>query len=523
MTVQTPSCIAAGASAAAPCPDKLDPASGSTGFSEALSRAKQASSHATGDQTGPARQTNAPKRPGDARADAPAGAQARDPADASRDAQTLPSTWSEAGRVSADEPGKADKTDPRHESHRDDGNDAFAQSPPMVAAPPILPAAALAAQAVTGQGQMPGAALTAGSGATPVAAFVARTEPVLGQSGASRAGGLSSRPDAHARSDAGNSATLNLDTPSAPGAAQPSPGGSGAAKLANVQPIALSATSAPQDFAPSGPTAPRLPPGGPGQPGTNGASLANPGAQRPQAWLRDAGQVRAAGTDDTPTRQFLDDVRRAREVIPEGSRNDPMAAIANLVAGAGLTAQPPQPSVATTGTVDAPLGSPSWPSAFAGQLGPMVARLVGGGSSHVALALNPPALGPLQLAISVQGSVASLHFSSEHDAVNQALEQAMPILGAALMQHGLTLANTTPNPNPSPNQQNTPGDSATFAQSGFTQSDSRQPNPQQSREGAGHTYASGATGTRLAAADAGAPMAPVATRAARIGLVDERA
>jgi len=59
------------------------------------------------------------------------------------------------------------------------------------------------------------------------------------------------------------------------------------------------------------------------------------------------------------------------------------------------------------------------------------------------LHLNPPDLGPLKIAISLDQSQASAQFFSAHASVREALEVAMPRLREMLADSGITLGNTS--------------------------------------------------------------------------------
>ena len=60
-----------------------------------------------------------------------------------------------------------------------------------------------------------------------------------------------------------------------------------------------------------------------------------------------------------------------------------------------------------------------------------------------ALRLNPPNLGPLEVVISVSDDQATALFTSQHAAVRNAVEQALPRLREMLADSGITLGNAT--------------------------------------------------------------------------------
>jgi flagellar hook-length control protein FliK len=57
------------------------------------------------------------------------------------------------------------------------------------------------------------------------------------------------------------------------------------------------------------------------------------------------------------------------------------------------------------------------------------------------LHLNPPELGPLQITLTLSNDQASAQFVSQHAAVREAIETAMPRLREMLAEGGITLGN----------------------------------------------------------------------------------
>lgn len=89
------------------------------------------------------------------------------------------------------------------------------------------------------------------------------------------------------------------------------------------------------------------------------------------------------------------------------------------------------------------VGAPGWDSALAQK----VIWQVGQQQQVAELHLNPPQLGPLQVQVSLsadQGSnIATAHFVSQHAAVREAIEAAMPRLREMLAESGISLGSTT--------------------------------------------------------------------------------
>ena len=77
---------------------------------------------------------------------------------------------------------------------------------------------------------------------------------------------------------------------------------------------------------------------------------------------------------------------------------------------------------------------------FASAFGARISALVKDGVSHARLHLNPAAMGPIAVQISVEGSQARVELVAEQPMTRQVLEQAMPVLASALRDNGLTLA-----------------------------------------------------------------------------------
>jgi len=67
--------------------------------------------------------------------------------------------------------------------------------------------------------------------------------------------------------------------------------------------------------------------------------------------------------------------------------------------------------------------------------------MIGQGLQQADIRLNPPELGSLEIRIKVQGDQASVHFTSPHGVVRDAIDAAMPRLREMLEHSGLNLAN----------------------------------------------------------------------------------
>lgn len=95
-------------------------------------------------------------------------------------------------------------------------------------------------------------------------------------------------------------------------------------------------------------------------------------------------------------------------------------------------------------TVGSPVGSPVWAQDLGDQFTQQAVwqgRLALGaaGQHRLELRLNPAELGPLQITMSVHDGIAQAAFTSQHAAVRQAVESALPQLQQALANAGLSL------------------------------------------------------------------------------------
>ena len=95
-------------------------------------------------------------------------------------------------------------------------------------------------------------------------------------------------------------------------------------------------------------------------------------------------------------------------------------------------------SVLTTpvARVQVPVGQPGWGEAVSQQVTWFVSQKI----SAASLRLNPQHLGPMEMAVSMDGDQASISFTSQHSMVRDALESAIPRLREMLSENGLNLA-----------------------------------------------------------------------------------
>ncbi|HET8710088.1 MAG TPA: flagellar hook-length control protein FliK [Spongiibacteraceae bacterium] len=88
-----------------------------------------------------------------------------------------------------------------------------------------------------------------------------------------------------------------------------------------------------------------------------------------------------------------------------------------------------------TAVVSTPVGSSGWSDAIADKVMWFSANKISSAEIH----LNPPDLGPLQVRVSTQHDQASVAFTSQHAAVRDALDQALPRLREMMGSQGMHL------------------------------------------------------------------------------------
>jgi flagellar hook-length control protein FliK len=120
--------------------------------------------------------------------------------------------------------------------------------------------------------------------------------------------------------------------------------------------------------------------------------------------------------------------------LPEQFRAAPMAPIAVHVEPAR-----DQLAVASPAPLNVPVGQRGWDQG----LGDRMVWMAGQGHQVAELHLNPPDLGPMTIALTLDNDQASARFTSPHAAVRDAIETAMPRLREMLADSGITLGNAS--------------------------------------------------------------------------------
>lgn len=114
---------------------------------------------------------------------------------------------------------------------------------------------------------------------------------------------------------------------------------------------------------------------------------------------------------------------------------------------------PSEPSPIRLMHISAPLGSHDWNN----QLGQQVVWMKSQQNQIAEIRINPPNLGPIELRLTLDqqqaGQNATLHFTSPHAEVREAIENSMPRLRELMAEAGITLGNATVGSESFPRQQ----------------------------------------------------------------------
>jgi flagellar hook-length control protein FliK len=115
----------------------------------------------------------------------------------------------------------------------------------------------------------------------------------------------------------------------------------------------------------------------------------------------------------------------------------PSAANVNALAGAAVSqpqpaGNPAAPTQMPLPTVNIPPGTPGWDQA----VGERIAWMVNGDIQAASIQIKPPHLGPLHIQLSIQNDQATIHFTTHHGVVKEALEAAIPRLREMLAENG---------------------------------------------------------------------------------------
>lgn len=163
---------------------------------------------------------------------------------------------------------------------------------------------------------------------------------------------------------------------------------------------------------------------GRGADGSDGSDgVAGPGASSTAA-VADTSPAAATGTRESGATASPAPVHPALQTAPQATPD----------------AVPHRAADAAPGTAQASLQPPVGSPAFNGLLASQLTLWVRGGIQQAQLQLNPAAMGPVKVAISLDGNAAQVRLVAEQGSTRQALEQALPTLASHLAEAGLTLA-----------------------------------------------------------------------------------
>ena len=115
--------------------------------------------------------------------------------------------------------------------------------------------------------------------------------------------------------------------------------------------------------------------------------------------------------------------------------------LAAMQSALGAQATPATSSavVAAQTTVATPFAQPAWADDFSQKVTWVATQNLQSAELH----LNPPQLGPLDVSINISGDQATAQFASPHQAVRDAIEQALPKLRDMLANNGIMLGQTS--------------------------------------------------------------------------------
>lgn len=133
-----------------------------------------------------------------------------------------------------------------------------------------------------------------------------------------------------------------------------------------------------------------------------------------------------------------------------------MRPVTNTTGAQPVAATPPP----VAGAISQPVSSPSWGDV----LGDRVMWMVGQQQQGAELRLNPPALGPLEIKLSMSDGQATLTFSTQHMPVKEALEAATPRLREMFGESGINLGSVSVNLGSASQQQGEPQQASRHSQ-----------------------------------------------------------
>ncbi|MDX8379447.1 MAG: flagellar hook-length control protein FliK [Gallionella sp.] len=108
------------------------------------------------------------------------------------------------------------------------------------------------------------------------------------------------------------------------------------------------------------------------------------------------------------------------------------------------------PSSTPTGTLATPLNHSAWPTEFSQKINWMTNKQIQIAELHI----NPPDLGPMSVVLTIKDNQATALFTSQHSAVRDAIQNALPQLRDSMADNGIMLGNATVSDHPARDNNN---------------------------------------------------------------------
>lgn len=108
------------------------------------------------------------------------------------------------------------------------------------------------------------------------------------------------------------------------------------------------------------------------------------------------------------------------------------------------------PTTPATSTIATPLNHNAWPTEFSQKINWMTNKQIQVAELHI----NPPNLGPMSVVLTIKDNQATALFASQHSAVRDAIQNALPQLRDSMADNGIMLGNATVSDQPSRDNNN---------------------------------------------------------------------
>jgi flagellar hook-length control protein FliK len=165
-----------------------------------------------------------------------------------------------------------------------------------------------------------------------------------------------------------------------------------------------------------------------GEPGVDHGNMASPAPDKLAVDAAIAATSAKAGTASMANDLYEQDFRTA---IDRASGNPAAIGVQTSATSAPM---PPAPGL----RVETPLGQPGWRD----EVGQKLTWMVSNNRQQAELVLNPPQLGRIEVALTIEDDRASVSFATPHAAVRETLENSVARLREMLADAGVTLGQT---------------------------------------------------------------------------------